>query len=135
MAANLPAKEQVFHRAQIRGQREILVHGLDTRALSVGSRVERDGLAVDEDLPGIRLSRPGQDPDKSALACTVVTDQRHHLAGIGPEANPAQCPNMAVGLGDLARLQDRTRKVIGLAHGCVSLDTTDTARSAERLVV
>jgi hypothetical protein len=50
-AIDLPAEVQVGRRVQVRGERQVLVHGLDAVRPGVERAAEAHRAALDEDLP------------------------------------------------------------------------------------
>jgi hypothetical protein len=74
--------------------------------------VEMHGLAVEQDLAGVRHDRAGERLDQRRLARAVVTDDRQHLLGAQLEVGTGQGGDVAVVLHEPRGLEDR-RAVVG----------------------
>jgi hypothetical protein len=123
-AVDLPAEVQVGRRVQVRGERQVLVHGLDAMRPGVERAAEAHRAALDEDLPRVGPDHPGQGLDQRALARAVVADQRYDLGGEGGEAGAVQGLHVAVALDHAACLKQRYGKSIRfrlLSHYAVTL--------------
>src|SRR5206468_3640903 len=87
-------------------------------------RREGDGLAVQEDLPGVGLVEPVEDVHQRRLAGAVLAEERMHLAGGELEGDMVVGDDARELLGDPAQLQDEvlrhrailTRRTAGV--GC-----------------
>ena len=91
---------QVLRNGELRHVGQLLIHHGDARALGGVRRRKANLLAVDVDVPGIRLVGAGQYLDQGGLACAVFAQQRHHLAGVHLQRNVAQRLDSGKGFGD-----------------------------------
>ena len=111
----LAAEEQVGRRVHVVRQRERLVDRLDPQGLRVARVVDRDLLAVDEDLAGIGDVGTGQDPHQGRLAGAVAADQADDLAGVEVHVHPVHGMDAAERDADVAHLDERRRPDGGAA--------------------
>ena len=111
---DLAAAIEVLGRRQIVEEREVLVDGLDAGAARRRRRVDRDGLAVEEDLAFIERVNAADALDQRRLAGAVVAEQGQHLAAIGLEADILQRMHRAEALLRVADGENRGGR--GRAH-------------------
>ena len=64
----LASEEHVLDDVEVVAEREVLVHGLDPERGRVARRADVDGLALPEDLAGVRRVDPGDALDQHRLA-------------------------------------------------------------------
>jgi hypothetical protein len=76
----LTAQVHVLHDVEVVAEREVLVDDLDAEVRGVLRAVDRDGLALEEDLPAVCGVCAGDALDQRLLAGAVVADERHDLA-------------------------------------------------------
>ena len=107
---DLAAQVHVLDDVEVVAEREILVHDLDPELRRVLRPVDRDGLAVEEDLAGVVAVDAGDALDERRLAGAVVTDERHDLAGA----------HLEVDVGQRLHRPERLRKVADLEEWCVA---------------
>ena len=107
---DLAAQVHVLHDVEVVAEREILVDDLDPELRRVLRTVDRDGLAVEEDLAGVVAVDPGDALDERRLAGAVVTDERHDLAGA----------HLEVDVGQRLHRAERLREVADLEEWCVA---------------
>src|SRR5439155_19924542 len=125
-AAQLPPEEDVGRDVERRRDREILVHGFDPDPPSLERRAEAHVLAVEEDLPAVRLDCARQRLDQRGLAGPVVADDRRYLARVELEIGSVQRDDVAIALDEPSGLEDRRLR----AHRCLRCVSwsTETAR-------
>ena len=70
-------------------------------------RVDRDLLAVDEDLARVGMVEPVEDVHQRRLAGAVLAEQRVHLAGQQVEVDPVVREHAGEALRDLSELENR----------------------------
>ena len=98
-------EDDVLGHGEVREEREVLVDDLDA-ALDGGDGVHRPvGDAVDDDLAGVGLLRPGDDLDEGGLAAAVLAGQAVHLARQQVERDALEGGDPAVGLADVTDLE------------------------------
>ena len=107
---DLAAEVHVLDDVEVVAQREILVHDLDPELGRVLRAVDRDRLAVEEDLAGVVAVDAGDALDERRLAGAVVADERHDLAG----------PHLEVDIGQRLHGAERLREVADLEEWCVA---------------
>ena len=78
--AQLAAEEHVAGRVDVVGEGERLVDRLDPVGLGVARVLDRDRLAVDEDLAAVGRVGARQGPDQRRLAGAVAADEADDLA-------------------------------------------------------
>src|SRR5690348_4351401 len=83
----------------------------DARRLGRRDTARRNWLTVDEDAPGIRRHRPGEDFDERGLARAVLAAEGVDFARLDGQMDLGQRADAAVGLADPLR-RDK-----GNAHG------------------
>ena len=110
--AQLAAEEDVGGDVERRRDGEVLVDGLDPGAPRVAWRAEVHALAVEADLPLVRLQCSRERLDQCRLAGAVVADDREDLARVELEVGPVQRDDVSVALDDPARLEDRRDGVL-----------------------
>ena len=103
----LAPEEHVLDDVEVVAEREILVHDLDSEPGRVLRTVDRDRLAVEEDLTGIRGVDAGDALDQRRLAGAVVAHEGHDLAGAHLEVDVCQGLHRAEALRDPAQLERR----------------------------
>ena len=103
----LAAEEHVLDDVEVVGQREVLVDDLDAEVGRVLRAVDRDGLAVEEDLALVDRVDAGDALDQRRLAGAVVADEGHDLAGRDVEVDLVEGLDGAEALRDSAQLEDR----------------------------
>ena len=96
---------------EIGDQRRLLVDRDQAGAARVGGRAHVAGLAADQDAPGIRPDRAGQDLDQRRLAGAVGAHQRMHLARQHRQRRVAQRRHGAVVLRDAGGVEERVLSV------------------------
>ena len=103
-AGELAAHEDVADDRLLDRERPVLEHGLDAglarpRRVPAGHR-----LAAHDDLAAGRRDHAGEDLDQRRLAGAVVADQADDLADVDVQADAAERVDVAVGLRDVAEL-------------------------------
>ena len=91
----LAAEVHVLDDVEVVAQREILVDDLDPEVRRVLRAVDRDGLAVEDDLAAVGVVDAGDALDQRRLAGAVVTDERHHLTCSHLEVDLGECLDRA----------------------------------------
>ena len=113
--AALAAEEHVLDDVEVVGQREVLVDDLDAERRGVGRAVDRDRLALEEDLAAVDRVDARHALDQRRLAGAVVADEGGDLAGTHREVDLVQHLHRAEALVDPAQLQS-----IGSGHGVIT---------------
>ena len=126
----LAAEVHVLDDVEVVAEREILVDDLDPELGGVLRAVDRDRLAVEEDLAAVGRVDAGDALDQRRLAGTVVADERHHLAGAHLEVDVGERLHGAEVLRDPAELEQR-RSVAG-AGGAVAVAMRSWAPEGRR---
>ena len=127
------AHDDVLRDAQVGEQRRLLVDHRDARVARVVRRVEVDRLAVDEHLAGVATDDAAEHLHERRLAGAVLADQRAHLARAQREVAVAQRVDGAVGLADVAQLDDRRSRRRLLVVTSPPPPDSDQNRSKQRL--
>jgi len=112
----LPAEEQVGDDVEVVAEGQVLVDGGDAELGDVARPRDHDRLAVEDDLPGVRVVDAGDDLDQRRFACSVVADQGDDLAGKDLEVDAVEGLHGPEALGDVLQLEDR-----GLLRDCQCL--------------
>src|SRR5690606_30185944 len=111
-----PSEEDVLGDGAIRQEVELLVDDADATLLRLTGMVELHRLAIEHDLPGIRLVDPGDDLHQGRLAGTVLAHDGMDLARKDVEVDVVQRPHTRERLRDPAqREQGRRRRAGGCA--------------------
>ena len=106
----------VLREAEVRGdveigdQRRLLIDRNQPGAARLGRRMHVVRFAADEDAPGVRPDRAGQDLDQGRLAGAVRAHQRVHLARQDRQRSVSQRRHGAVVLRDAGGVQERFRR-------------------------
>ena len=103
----LAAEVHVLDDVEVVAQREILVDDLDPELRRVLRAVDRDRLAVEEDLAAVGVVDAGDALDQRRLAGAVVADERHHLACSHLEVDVGERLDRAEVLRHSAELEER----------------------------
>ena len=104
----LATEEQVRDDVQVVAQREVLVDGRDPeRHRFVGPR-DRDGVALEQDLPGVGVVDSGDHLHERGLAGAVVADERHDLARSNAEVHTLESLHGPEALADVLEGEDLT---------------------------
>ena len=112
----LAPEVHVLHDVEVVAEREILVDDLDPELRRVLRAVDRDRLAVEEDLAVVHRVDAGDALDQRRLAGAVVADERHHLASAHLEVDVGQRLHGAERLGDTAKLEKGCVAHRGVSH-------------------
>ena len=136
----LAAQQHVVEHAQVVGQREVLVHHADA-GVQRGAGIARWQVhTVHGDLARIGPVVAEQDRHQGALARTVFTQQRQHLATRQVEADVVVGQQAAEALADVAQAQRRRsrghrrwRDGTHLAPGLGCLSSTFTVNLPARI--
>ena len=124
-AGGLHAEHDVLGDREHRNQHEVLVDHPDPGVDRVLRRVDRHRLAVDADLPVIRLHQPVQDVHQRGLAGPVLAEQAADLAGSDLEVDVVVGHEAAEALRDPAQLKFHGRP----SYGCSRDDRRRPARA------
>jgi hypothetical protein len=100
-------EKHVLDDVEVVGEREVLVDDLDSELGGILRPVDRDRLAVEEDLTVVDRVDPGDAFDQRGLAGAVVADERHHLAFANLEVDRLQCLHGSEALGDPTEFEGR----------------------------
>ena len=95
---------------------EVLEDGVDPERPSVRDGLQLHLVAVDEDLPRVRLVESGQDLHQGRLPRTVVADQSEHLARADVERDVLERSHDAEALADVLdpdRVGRVSRRLLG----------------------
>ena len=103
----LAAEVHVLDDVEVVAEREILVDDLDPELGRVLRAVDRDPLAVEEDLAAVDRVDAGDALDQRRLAGAVVADERHDLAVAHLEVDVVERLHRAEVLRDAAQLERR----------------------------
>ena len=113
----LAAEVHVLDDVEVVAEREILVDDLDPELGGVLRAVDRDRLAVEEDLAAVGVVDAGDALDQRRLAGAVVADERHHLAGAHLEVDVGERLDRAEVLRHSAKLEERLPWTVVVAVG------------------
>src|SRR5438067_1136483 len=80
VSSRVAAQKNVFRHAQLRHQRQFLVHKADAQRLRLPWIVEPDGPPFPADFSRIRLHYATHDIHERRLARAILAHQRMHLA-------------------------------------------------------
>ena len=105
-ARRLVREHDVLGDGHHRDQHEVLVHHPDPAVDRVLRRLERDRLAVQQDLALVGLVEPVEDVHQRRLAGAVLAEQRVHLAAPQVEIDVVVRDDPRKPLRDPAELQD-----------------------------
>ena len=105
----LAAEEHVLDDVEVVAQREVLVDDLDAERRGVLGAVDRDRLALEEELPGVGAVDAGDRLDQRRLAGAVVTDEGGDLARVDLEVDVVQHLDGAEALVDSTQLEQWLR--------------------------
>ena len=118
---DLAAQVHVLDDVEVVAEREILVDDLDPELRRVLRAVDRDLLAVEEDLAGVVAVDAGDALDERRLAGAVVADERHDLARA----------HLEVDVGQRLHRAERLREVADLEEWCVAHEWRVLERAVE----
>ena len=93
-------QKHVVVDAQPVDERQILVDAFDAERPRLVDRAELHRLAINENLPRIRLVVAGQDLDQGRFAGAVVAENTERLAAPDAERHAGECRHGAEHLGD-----------------------------------
>jgi hypothetical protein len=105
--AGLDAEDDVLGHGHHRDEHEVLVDHPDPRLDGVARRAERDRLAVEQDLPGVRLVEAVEDVHQRRLAGAVLAQQRVDLALLNVERDVVVGNDAREHLADPSHLENR----------------------------
>ena len=101
----LVAEEDVLGHRQDRDEHEVLVHHADAAIDRVGWALDRDGLAVQQDLTLVRLGEAVEDVHQGRLAGPVLAEQRVDLARTYLQVDVVVGEHARIALRDAAHLE------------------------------
>jgi hypothetical protein len=104
-AHRLRAERDRLDHVEDRDEHEVLVDHADTGSDRRGRVPERMGLAVDEDLAGVRLVQAGQDVHERRLAGAVLPEEAEHLALVHRDGDLVVGEDAREPLRNLAQLE------------------------------
>src|SRR3954454_21834116 len=84
-AGRLAAEEQVRRRIEVSRESKGLVDGLDAELTRLCRRAEHHGIALEDELAGVRMLLSGQALDQGALAGSVVAHEGDDLGRVDGE--------------------------------------------------
>ena len=96
----------VLDDVEVVAERQILVDDLNPELRRVLRAGDVDGMALEQDLAGIRAVNARDRLDQRRLAGAVVADQRHHLALSHLEVDVGQCLHRPERLRDVMKLEN-----------------------------
>src|SRR5690606_25875944 len=126
----LRAEEEVAPHAHQRHHGQVLVHRGDAGVQRLTRRGEPHRLAFEQELALVVLVHPGQDLDQRGLARSVVTQHAGDLTGPDLGGDVPQCDDVAVGLADVAYLDQWGAHRLTLSARRRSALFTSTAHSS-----
>jgi hypothetical protein len=114
--AHLAAEEEVARDVERGRDRQGLVDRLDAGGARLDGAAERDPVAVEQHVAGVRDLRSRQALDQARLARAVVADHGEHLARVDGEVAGVQRDHAAVRLDQGPALEHGLGR--GLVDGC-----------------
>src|SRR5262249_3239909 len=99
--------EEIRGRIEMLGERQILVHGLDSERAGFPRIRDRDRFALEQHFSAVSLVDAGDDLDQRCLAGSVVTDDRMDLVWTEREVAFTKRHHAAEALLDIACLEKR----------------------------
>src|SRR5271170_1886831 len=99
---DLPAEEHVVGNRKRRGQREVLIDGLDARLAGIDRRLEIHNLSAEPDFAGVRNHRAAERLYESGFPRAVVADHGKDLVRIEIEVGVIERSHTAVALDELS---------------------------------
>ena len=94
------AEDDVLGHGKRRDQHEVLVDHPDAKANGIERTMQVDGLAVEEDLAGIRSQKAVHDVHQGGFAGAVFAQQRVDLAPADVQVHAVIRPQLSEGLDD-----------------------------------
>jgi hypothetical protein len=104
---DLAAEEQVFGDCHRRRDGQVLINRFDAVTARVDRRAKVDRLTVEQQFAGVRHDGAGQGFDQAGFAGAVVADHGQDFTGAQFEIGAVEGCDVAVALGQAARLEHR----------------------------